>query len=257
MMHHRVPGQIHILGKAAPQMRHPLRRRIAIADCIGIGAPIGVFAMPILPGMAPLAFAAAHIVLDEDEIAFLESLAAGEFAAGLGDSADIFVPHDHRGVRRRMLVELDVGAADAADFHFHQRGVLRNVRHGKFAQFGPAGADPHRRYYLLRHGRFLSPQGRTFRPSTSPLLQLYKDVDAWDKPSLADCKCSGSRGQMSTIAPRWTACASGPARALSSPQTRPSWSRRSPVVCQAARRSKPMWCSGAMPAGTISRSSSR
>jgi ABC transporter substrate binding protein len=28
-----------------------------------------------------------------------------------------------------MLVELGVGAADAGNFHFHQRGILRNVRH--------------------------------------------------------------------------------------------------------------------------------
>src|SRR5262249_57238611 len=103
-MHHRVPGQIQILGKAAPQMRHPLRRRIAIADRIGIGAPVGVFAMPILPGMAPLAFAAAHIVLDEDEIALLESLAAGEFAARLGGCAEIFVAPGYPGVPPPMLL---------------------------------------------------------------------------------------------------------------------------------------------------------
>ena len=60
------------------------------------------------------------VVLDEDEIAFLEALALGELAAGLGDIADVLVAHDGGLVVRRMLVELDVGAADAGDLHLHQ-----------------------------------------------------------------------------------------------------------------------------------------
>ena len=144
MMHDRVPWQIDILGEAAPQMRRPLRGSVTVADRVGVGAPIGVFAVPVLSGVAPLAFAAADIMFDEDEIAFLKTLAAGEFAAGFGDGADVFMAHDHRRSRWRMLVKLDVGAADAADFHFHQRGVLRDVRHRKFAQFGPARPGPHR-----------------------------------------------------------------------------------------------------------------
>src|SRR5712691_6567325 len=122
-------------------MRRPLRGSVAVADRIRVGAPVGVFAVPVLSGVAPLAFAAAYIMFDEDEIAFLEALAAGEFTAGFGDGADIFMAHDHGRSRRWMLVELDVGAADATDFHFHQCGVLRDVRHRKFAQFGPAGSD--------------------------------------------------------------------------------------------------------------------
>ena len=59
-------------------------------------------------------------MLDEDEIAFLEALALGEFAAGLGDSADVLVTHDGGFVVRRVLIELDVGAADAGDLHLHQ-----------------------------------------------------------------------------------------------------------------------------------------
>ena len=77
-------------------------------------------------------------MFDEDEVAFLETLAAGEFAAGLGDDADILVAHDHRGIGRRMLVELDIGAADAADFHLHQRAVLRDVGHRIFPNLGLA-----------------------------------------------------------------------------------------------------------------------
>ena len=95
-------------------------------------------------------------MLDEDEIAFLETLAAGEFAAGLGDGADILMPHDHRRGGRRMLVELDVGAADAADLHLHQRRVLRDVRHRIIADFGLARPGAHRRQYFFGHVHSLS-----------------------------------------------------------------------------------------------------
>src|SRR5580704_4582948 len=114
MMHHGVPGQIHILREATPEMRRLLVRGVAVTDRVGIGAPVGVFAMPVLSGMTPFALAARHVVLDENQIAFLEALALGELAAGLGDVADILVAHDGGLVARRMLVELDVGAANAA-----------------------------------------------------------------------------------------------------------------------------------------------
>ena len=120
-MDHRIPRQIDILREAAPQMRRLLGRGVAVADGVGVGAPVGVLAVAVLPGVAPLALAARHIVLDEDQIAFLEALALGELAAGLGDVADILVAHDGGLVVRRVLVELDVGAADAADLHLHQR----------------------------------------------------------------------------------------------------------------------------------------
>ncbi len=155
VVHHRIPRQIDVLGKAAPQMRRLLGRSVAVADGVGIGAPIGVLAMPVLAGVAPLAFAAHDVVLDEDEVAFLESLAPGEFAARLGDGADILMPHDRGRVARRVLVELDVGAADAADLHLHQRGVLRDVRHGIFADFGLARSGPHRRQHLFCHRKSL------------------------------------------------------------------------------------------------------
>jgi len=90
-------------------------------------------------------------VLHEHQVAFLETLAGGEFAAGLGDHADILVTHDDVLFGRRMLVELDVGAADAADLHLQQRGIRRDVRHRVFANFGPARPDPHRRQHFLCH----------------------------------------------------------------------------------------------------------
>ena len=93
-MHDRVPRQEDIMREAAPEMRRLLGRGVAIADRIGIVAPVGVLAMPVLAEMAPFAFAACDIMLDEDEIAFLEALALREFAARLGDRADILVPHD-------------------------------------------------------------------------------------------------------------------------------------------------------------------
>ena len=151
VMHHRVPWQIDVLGEAAPQMRRLLGRGVAVADGVRIGAPVGVLAMAVLAGMAPFAFAAAHIMLDKDQVAFLEALARGEFAAGLGDDADILMSHDGRRVARRMLVELDVGAADAADFHLHQRRVRRDIRHRILADFGLARPRAHRRQHCFSH----------------------------------------------------------------------------------------------------------
>ena len=151
MMDDRVPRQIDILREAAPQMRGLFGGGVAVADGVGVGAPVGVLAMAVLPGVAPLALAARHIVLDEDQIAFLEALALGELAAGLGDVADVLVAHDGGLVVRRMLVELDVGAADAADLHLHQRRVGRDVRHRVFADFGLARSGPDGRQHFLCH----------------------------------------------------------------------------------------------------------
>ena len=152
-MHHRVPRQIHVLGKAAPKMGSLLGRGVAVADCVGIGAPVGVLAMAILAEMAPLAFAAHHVVLDEHQVAFLETLAPRELAARLRDGADVLVAHDHRGVGRRMRIELDVGAADAADLHLHERAIGRDVRHGIFADLGLARTCSHRRQHFFCHFR--------------------------------------------------------------------------------------------------------
>ena len=87
------------------------------------------------------AWARERFALGSDATVLVTELESG--TPGFGDGADILVAHDHGRVRRRVLVKLDVGAANAADFHFHQRGVLRNIRHGKFTQLGPAGSDPH------------------------------------------------------------------------------------------------------------------
>ena len=155
VVHHRVPRQIDVLREAAPQVRRLLGRGVAVADGVGVGAPVGVLAVAVLAGVAPLALAAHHVVLDEDEIAFLEALAPGELAAGLGDVADVLVAHDGGLVVRRVLVELDVGAADAADLHLHQRGVRRDVRHRIFADLGLARSGPHRRQHFLCHCSYL------------------------------------------------------------------------------------------------------
>jgi len=58
VMHHRVPWQINILREAAPQVRRFFRRGVAVADGVGVGAPVGVLAMAVLAGVAPFAFAA-------------------------------------------------------------------------------------------------------------------------------------------------------------------------------------------------------
>ena len=139
MMQHRVPRQVDILGEAAEQMGGALGRGVAVADGLGIVAPVGVFTMAILARVAMLALAAHDIVLHEDQVAFLEALAAGEFLAALGDVADVLVAHDAGGGHRGMCVELHIRAADARDFHLHEGGVVRDVGHGEFADFGLAG----------------------------------------------------------------------------------------------------------------------
>jgi hypothetical protein len=61
------------------------------------------------------------------------------------------VAHDGGLVGRRLLVELDVGAANAGDFHLHQGCVGRNLRHRIFADFGLARAYPDGRQHFLSH----------------------------------------------------------------------------------------------------------
>src|SRR5476651_185252 len=150
MVHDGVPRQVDVLREAAPQMRGPARGGVAVADGIRVVAPVGVLAMTVLAEVAPLALAARDVVLDEDEVAFLESLAAREFAPRLGDVADVLVAHDHGLARRRCLVELHAGAAAAGDFHLHQRRVLGNVRHRKFLELGLARARANGRQYLFQ-----------------------------------------------------------------------------------------------------------
>src|SRR5262245_65737290 len=94
MVHDRIPGQVHILGEAAPEMRRLFVGRVAIADGVRVGAPVGVLAMPVLAEMAPLALAAHDVVLDKDEVPLLEALAAGGLATRLAGEVDIPVLHD-------------------------------------------------------------------------------------------------------------------------------------------------------------------
>jgi hypothetical protein len=151
VMHGRIPRQEHVLREAAPEMRRTLGRRVAVADGFGVVAPIRVLAMAILADGAPLALAAHHVMLDEDEIAFPEALAARELAPGLGDVADVLVPHDHGGGGGRRLVQLHVRAADAADLHLQQRRILRDVGHRVLAELGLARRRPHRRQYFFHY----------------------------------------------------------------------------------------------------------
>jgi hypothetical protein len=55
-----------------------------------------------------------------------------------------------------MGVELHIRAADARDFHFHERGVFSDVRHGKFADFGLAGTSADGGEDFLYQGDLLS-----------------------------------------------------------------------------------------------------
>src|ERR1700736_6874540 len=106
MVQDGVPGQINVTGKAAPQVRWFLGRCVAVANGIGIVAPVGVFAVAVLAEMAPLTFAAGDVMLHEDEVALPEAFAAREFAPCLRDGSDVLVPHDHGTLRRGCLVEL-------------------------------------------------------------------------------------------------------------------------------------------------------
>ena len=72
-------------------------------------------------------------------IAFPETFPALKFAACFRDDADVFVAHDDGGLGRRVEIELYVGAADAAHFDLQEGGVIGDVWHGIFADFGRAG----------------------------------------------------------------------------------------------------------------------
>jgi hypothetical protein len=87
-------------------------------------------------------------VLEENEIALFESLEPLEVASHLREVADVLVPHDERRSAERQLVLAHVGAANAGDLHFQQRGIRRDVREREFAQFRRRRAD------LQGHKRF-------------------------------------------------------------------------------------------------------
>src|SRR5262249_9756046 len=107
-------GQVQLARKAAPEMGRLLGRGVAVTDGVGVAPPVGVLAVTVLAEMTPLALAAGDVVLHEHQVALLEALAPGEFAARLGDGADVLVAHDHRSLRRRGLVDLDLGSPAAA-----------------------------------------------------------------------------------------------------------------------------------------------
>src|SRR5262249_42081131 len=132
-------------------MRSLFRRRVAVANGVGVAAPVGVFAVAILSEVAPLAFAAGDVMLDKDQIAFLEALAAGEFAPRFRDHSDFLVAHDHRLFGRRRFVKFTIVSADSGDLHLHQRGVPRDTRHRIFADLGLAWTHANRRHYAFRH----------------------------------------------------------------------------------------------------------
>src|SRR5439155_8621465 len=88
-------------------------------------------------------------------VAFLEALAARELAPRLRDVADVLVAHDDRRLRGRGLVELHVGAADAADLDLEQRRVLRDVGHGVFADLRGRRSGPHSGQYFFQRGSLI------------------------------------------------------------------------------------------------------
>ena len=197
---------------------------------VRIGAPVGVLAVAILAGVAPLALAAHHVVLDEDEVALLEALAVGELAAGLGDKADVLVAHDGGLVVRRMRVELDVGAADAGDLHLQQRAVRRNVRHRVFADFGLARCDADRRQHFFSHWCplvtddalliRLAPEVRITSPQRSRLL-------ADEFGELRRRAAGRHHGHVDELR-----CHVGLLQRLGRPRPKACW--RSPAACRAA-----------------------
>src|SRR5260370_36646515 len=109
-------------------MRRPLRGSVAVADRIRVGAPVGVFAVPVLSGVAPLAFAAAYIMFDEDEIAFLEALAAGEFNDRACGGGRILLVHHPGGSPAAVMVWHACRAADSHHVPLFHRHVPRAVR---------------------------------------------------------------------------------------------------------------------------------
>ena len=94
------------------------------------------------------------------------------------------------------LVELDVGAADAGDLHLHQRGVLGDLRHGIFADLGPARPGPHRRQHFF-HGESPSPLSRrSGTPACSCRVARHASARS---PTMAFSDCWVTRGTASCM----------------------------------------------------------
>ena len=138
--------------------------------------------------VTPIAFAAHHVMLDKDEVAFPKALAAGELTARLRDDADVFMPHDDRRLCGRLLVELHIGAADPGNFHLHQGAVFRNIRHRKLADLCLARSRSDGGYnlfqFVLLSARFYD--GAVDKVTIPALQQMKRDgrkivgVVAWD-----------------------------------------------------------------------------
>ena len=102
LVQHGIPRQVHVLGETTPQGAGLFERGVAVAAGVGIGAPVGGLAMPVLADAAPLAVVAADVVLDEDAIAFDDAVQPLELLTRHRDGADVLVTHDHRAVERRL-----------------------------------------------------------------------------------------------------------------------------------------------------------
>src|SRR5260370_25005333 len=105
-------------------MRRLVGRGVGVADGIRIIAPVGVLAVAVLAEMTPLPFAASDVVLDEHPVAFPETLAPCELAAGLGDRADILLSHDPPPAPPRPPVDLPLGPPNARHFPLPHRRRL-------------------------------------------------------------------------------------------------------------------------------------
>src|SRR5579875_2712619 len=82
--------------------------------------PVGGLAVAVLAEVAPLAGHAREVVLEEDQVAFLDAFALDELLPGLRNHADVLVTHDDR-VRNVLLIVLDVAPADPGDLHRGER----------------------------------------------------------------------------------------------------------------------------------------
>src|SRR5437867_1823760 len=102
-----------LVAEAAPQTGSGIHRRVAVADRLGIVEPVGGRTVAVFPPMAPLAIPAGEVMLEKDEITFLEPFASRELAAHARQVAHVFVTHDQRAAAQRQAILADVGAANA------------------------------------------------------------------------------------------------------------------------------------------------
>src|SRR3990172_4852228 len=92
-------------------------------------------------GQALAAVAAGDGRLDADAVARLHSPAPGGDVADLGDAADGLVAwHDRKADRKRALVLLVVGAADAAGLNLEEGVVGADIGKGQLPQLESAGS---------------------------------------------------------------------------------------------------------------------